>query len=863
MKTFKIFAILNILLYSFGVSFSQTGWISQASNTTKNLYGIFFVSQSTGFAIGDSSIILKTTDSGANWLILPSPVQAAFKDIHFINMNTGYISGLSGTIIKTTNSGQNWINIGIADTINWNAIFFISDTGWVSGTSGKIIKTTNGGNNWAAQNSNASAYQFDGIYFLNTSSGFVCGGQHLPWPSNRIVDKTTNGGTSWSAGVTSQVSAFVKIQFPNQVTGWTVGYTPGDSGCVSRSTDGGGAWSYRTPISPGVRLNSEFWFNGDSGYVVGNNGTIFKTTNGITGFSRDTSGTTYNLTDIAYSGNSLYAVGEHGKILKKNLIFLAAKLNSVYRPNCGRISKENITLSDSLCTGIIDSVFWYINNQLISTQHTMTFSFPQGTTQVVLRTKNHIGNNDSATAFVVRSVYKIYTSGSIAGSSLIGDSVLYTVSGNVVYRTDINGNTIYPFSPSGNIPSPCSIGYDTSIFFASSDNSLYGVSKNATVLWPPVPLGAVCNSTPAIDSIHNRLYTGVSNSNFMAINKSTGSIAWSYFADAPIKSSAVISSDGKLIFVSSKGTIYGFKLATISTPPVPDWILSLNDSVFVSPAIDESGYVYVGTKGGKLIKVLLPSSGQASAVWQFNLGSPATSSPVIDADGHIYLGTANGNLYSVKYDGSLFWNYSSQGAIKSTPVITNTPAIYFGNDAGEFIGLDINKNRKFYYLDSAKISCPILYKSGTLYLGTESGRMLAFYDSAEMRNECGTGLTANIPVWGTFQKNARRTGNQIDGNPIGIINHNINIISEFRLYQNYPNPFNPETRISFQINKMSDVKLEIYDILGREVSMLLNKKLMPGYYSVDWSAGGMPSGIYFCRINAGDFIENKRMVLIK
>jgi len=862
MRTVRLLTFLCAIFFYSEVSFSQNGWISQTSNTINTLNGTYFVNINTGFAVGENSTILKTTNAGVNWTALSSPVVAAFKDVHFANVNTGYICGLNGVIaIKTTNCGQSW-SISSTDTTNtdWNAIFFVgtTDSGWVAGTGGKIKKTKTGGVIWGFQTSNTT-YRLNGIYFLNTQTGYVCGGNDT---SQGIVNRTTNGGAQWLPVTKTRVSTFLKIQFLNQLTGWTVGYNPNDSGCISGTTDGGASWSNRTLISP-TRLNSEYWFTVDSGYVVGNNGTIYKTNSGITGFTRDTSGTNYNLTDIAYSGNALYAIGEHGKIIKKNLIFLNARLNNIYNPNSGRISKENVTLSDSLCTGIIDSVFWYINNQLISTQHTMTYSFPQGSTFVILKIKNHLGNNDSASAFVVRSVFKKYTSGPIGGSSLIGDSILYTVSGNAVYRTDINGNTIYPFSTSGNILSPCSIGADTSIFLVSADNNLYGISKNATVLWPPVPLGATCNSTPSIDSARNRLYIGITNNNFIAINKSAGNIVWSYFADSPVKTSAVISNDGKLIFVSSCGTLYGFKLATIAIPPVPDWILNLNDSVFVSPAIDEFGYVYVGTKGGKLNKISLPSAGQPSVVWQYNLNSAVTSSPVIDAGGHIYTGTANGNLYSVKYDGTLFWNYSSLGAIKSTPVITNTPTIYFGNDAGEFIGLDINKSRKFYYLDSSKISCPILYKSGSLYLGTESGRMLAFYDSTEMRYETSNGLNANLPVWGTFQKNTRRTGNQSDGNPIGIINISNNSTNEFLLYQNYPNPFNPETKVSFQIKKMSNVKLTIYDAIGREVSVLLNQKLMPGYYGVVWNAEQMSSGIYYCRITAGDFIENKKMVLIK
>jgi hypothetical protein len=62
---------------------------------------------------------------------------------------------------------------------------------------------------------------------------------------------------------------------------------------------------------------------------------------------------------------------------------------------------------------------------------------------------------------------------------------------------------------------------------------------------------------------------------------------------------------------------------------------------------------------------------------------------------------------------------------------------------------------------------------------------------------------------------------------------------------------------------MSDVKLTVFDITGKEAAVLLNKELSPGRYSVDWNAVNFPSGVYFYRLTAGDFTETKKMLLIK
>jgi len=99
---------------------------------------------------------------------------------------------------------------------------------------------------------------------------------------------------------------------------------------------------------------------------------------------------------------------------------------------------------------------------------------------------------------------------------------------------------------------------------------------------------------------------------------------------------------------------------------------------------------------------------------------------------------------------------------------------------------------------------------------------------------------------------------------IGIYNGGVQELSEeFILYQNYPNPFNPVTGIKFSIPVPSFVKLIVYNVLGSEVEILLNKYLIPGAYEVEWNAGGYSSGVYFYKIIAPDFTEMKKMVLIK
>jgi len=98
---------------------------------------------------------------------------------------------------------------------------------------------------------------------------------------------------------------------------------------------------------------------------------------------------------------------------------------------------------------------------------------------------------------------------------------------------------------------------------------------------------------------------------------------------------------------------------------------------------------------------------------------------------------------------------------------------------------------------------------------------------------------------------------------VGIRGINSEIPSNYTLSQNYPNPFNPTTSIKFTIPKSGLVTLKIYDVLGREITELVNQVKAPGTYIVDYDASKLTSGMYFYKLEVNDFVAVKKMVLIK
>ena len=91
----------------------------------------------------------------------------------------------------------------------------------------------------------------------------------------------------------------------------------------------------------------------------------------------------------------------------------------------------------------------------------------------------------------------------------------------------------------------------------------------------------------------------------------------------------------------------------------------------------------------------------------------------------------------------------------------------------------------------------------------------------------------------------------------------MDFIKEYNLSQNFPNPFNPTTKINFSVPELSFVTLKVFDVLGSEISTLAKEEKPAGVYELIWNAADLPSGVYFYQLKAGDFIQTKKMILLR
>ena len=147
----------------------------------------------------------------------------------------------------------------------------------------------------------------------------------------------------------------------------------------------------------------------------------------------------------------------------------------------------------------------------------------------------------------------------------------------------------------------------------------------------------------------------------------------------------------------------------------------------------------------------------------------------------------------------------------------------------------------------------LLANNGTSWTAVNTGLTNTYVNALAVS---GTNLFVGTQAGGVWRRPLSEMITSVERLPSDLPTH-------FSLDQNYPNPFNPATAISFSLPSQSFVSLKVFDALGREVDVLLSEELSAGTYSRQWNAGGLSSGIYFYRLQAGSFTETKKLVLLR
>ena len=290
-------------------------------------------------------------------------------------------------------------------------------------------------------------------------------------------------------------------------------------------------------------------------------------------------------------------------------------------------------------------------------------------------------------------------------------------------------------------------------------------------------------------------------------------------------------------------------------------------------ALGESGWWGMG--GGGMWAVLKTSDGGTS--WahlpsepvgldnEFGKGNLFSS---IDPD-HIWFGTTNGKVWRTTDAGSS-WSYATVDGIGSVSFRDNSTGLAMSNgiirsmDGGvtwTLIGSPVDAYGPLCYAPGSRSAWVINHAAayrldgdGSTWSHQPTSRFIGYVEQISFADSND----------GWFVTNAGAILRYIPTGITSVSQHSPPRLPEsLALSQNYPNPFNPSTTIKFELPRASEVNLTMFDILGREVSVLVNDRRNPGVYQVKFSGSNLASGVYFYRLSAGNFVQTRKLLLLR
>ncbi|MFC2093816.1 YCF48-related protein, partial [Bacteroidota bacterium] len=703
----------------------------------------------------------------------------------------------------------------------YSSEFIDANTGIIA-TGKQILRTTNGGLNWKVILITDANY----LYFYNQNTGFALVQSRISYRHSKVVNyyyKTTNAGLNWAKVFIVDTVKFCDIYFVNESTGYlsTINNNIAhDYWRLYKTTDGGSNWFLH--YSPNYQYVYSICFTDyNTGYAVGNRYAVKKTTNGGSNW-------------VEQYGGNCGLDGTYIRFLNRDTGFAVGVARKIIYTYNGGINwnvteiSEWASASDFCFSNSLTGYFSLSNGNVYKTTNTGQTWNIQKTNQLSLYSITAVG----------KIVNVFGRGGSIAKSTNAG--LNWTSLINSFTRTNynnldfINSSTGYLCGDKGSLlrttdkfNSWIEIVSDTSFNFIDcqflNQNTGYSVGKKRRPSYP---------NDYAVFKTTNGGYNWVSVFQLQSSWTHEG-IHWIYFINenTGFRQGVQVNPHHEILYRTTNG---GYNW-TLITYPIE---VMVSDMHFVNSF---TGYV-VGYGTYAYGAVLLKTT-NAGINW-FN----SDVNKMVSA-GKVYFINENTGYYS----GSMYTHTTNhyQRIAKTTNAGVNWQLCFS----------EPNYN-SVWYSDFYPIENRIYLSGGTTGLIYSTNYGLTWkssYSNTLYSKKIFFADLFNGIIIGEDGLIERTT----DGGIIFANNNATKVTSSYKLYQNYPNPFNPTTNIKFDLKKSSHTKLIIYDILGKEVATLVDDKLNAGSYEVGWDASHYPSGVYFYRIIADDYVATKKMLFIK
>jgi photosystem II stability/assembly factor-like uncharacterized protein len=690
-----------------------------------------------------------------------------------------------------------------------------------------LVRVTHTQQGWNWRNPLPQGNDLTSTKFLNNNTGYAVG-------KCGTVIKTTNGGNNWyflPSGTTNDLN---DCSFADVNTGYAVGY----SSTVLKTTNGGINWISLNIGYPNLQLFSVSFISANKGIISSNGTAVFKTTNGGQNWFNYQSG-----------GSSIFSIQ-----MVDSINVYASGFYRIYKSTNGGINWSTLSGYANLYQiNFADSLFgmtvanggqvivttnagyeWFdksittvpnLNSVYVLSQNTAWVCGYTNTSLVgvIFKTTNFGNNWDSLPINIGAILNKI---------SFFGSSFGITVGNAGVISASTDGGNSWQMKSQGSINSLDEIQIvDSSIGFAVGFHEVLK-STNRGETWFSV-------AAPTYNCQSLYFVTGstgyVGGTNYLSRTTDGGVNLINQFYNIPIPngtsiyglyfqnvlSGFAVCNSGLFLKTTNGGTNW-----SIITMPTSNHLFEIKFTSFTNGFIaGYNGTVLKTTNSGDTWVIVRNISGQHLYGISF-------------ADSNVGIAVGKSGLITKTINGGLNWSTQTSGTSKDLNAIK-----YLGGNIWIAAGIEgtvlftSNGGNNWF-------TQPQKTKNNLLSISTRDS---SFY----IAGYYGTILSSSI---GSLVTNISLSSSEIP--------------KEFMLYQNYPNPFNPVTTIKFEVPQRTasnniNIQLKIFDLLGREIITLFDRKVGSGTYEVEWDASSFSSGIYFCRLAADDYTQVKKMVLLK
>lgn len=371
------------------------------------------------------------------------------------------------------------------------------------------------------------------------------------------------------------------------------------------------------------------------------------------------------------------------------------------------------------------------------------------------------------------------------------------------------------------------------IYFGCGD-SLMAYTFNGSYWWSRYVGDNISHST----IFEDRIYVNAGNCLWVLTLEGDSLWVTDELGGGIYKSAPAVDASGN-VYVATLGNAlawYDFRVYAFNPNGTEKWVYEYlgfePKGIQVTPAIDDSGNIYVATRYSEFCFSGFYSIKDDSQNWRES-ANVMYSSPAVSNTGKIYYGTLEG-LTARLTNGDLFWDFPTASAISySAPAIGGDGTVYVGTDGGMFLVINEQGNLGWSYdTQEGKLGSPAIDSNGNVYLASESGKLFAFVYSG------GVGVEerkdkALIPA-------------------IAV----------------HPNPFSQQTVISYQVPISGRVNISIYNASGSLVEELVNQNQGLGRYQIFWNGqdadgGKVANGTYFIRLRIGNTSLTKKLIVVK